>query len=356
MLQQPSHSSLRIDVLTGRQVIVAPGRSRRPGAIRRDPVLSDPPGGNPFLPGNEECTPDEKLALRRTDSRPNESGWLVRVVPNQFPALSSVLPGPAEQKNRLRNTTPSVGCHEVVIESPVPHRRLSELSAAETARVLLAWQYRMRDLEQDPRMKAVTIFRNEGFSAGASLPHVHSQILAQDTIPPQTAARRQRTARHGEHTGNSLLSKLCAEEVVDGRRIISGETECLVMCPFAGRASWQVRLIHRQSAFDSFAKCPQPELIEIAGHLHGAALAIDACVGMPAMNLLLVQPPIANPLDGWFLDLLPRTAGIAGYELLTDVDIVSVAPESSAEKLRLVFRQTVPLQEDVIPPGYRWRR
>ncbi|MEO2036841.1 MAG: DUF4921 family protein [Planctomycetaceae bacterium] len=348
-------SSLRIDVLTGRQVIVAPHRGLRPGARNVDPILADPSRGNPFLHGKESETPGEKLALRRTDTRPNELGWLVRVVPNQYPVVFTDEDISTPTGNGLLRTMPVFGIHEVVIESPTPHRRLSELSAAETARVLLAWQLRVRDLERRPGIQSITVFRNEGFSAGASLPHVHSQILALNTISPQTTVRVQRSISHRRKFGTSLLNDLCKEELTAGRRIVSAESGCLVMCPFAGRVSWQVRIVPQRSARESFSRCSESDLINIAGVLHAATTAIDECAGKMAVNVLLVQPPVSDESDSWFLELMPRSARMAGYELATDVDIVAVAPESAADLLRAAFRHAAPRPTDVVPFGYEWR-
>ncbi|MCH2211840.1 MAG: hypothetical protein MK110_11090 [Fuerstiella sp.] len=354
MVLQIPDSSLRVDILTGRRVIVAPGRSQRPGAVSSDPDLTDPAEGNPFVQGNESHTPNERLALRQADSLPNTTGWLIRVVPNQFPSVFSRCDNSAQSVDGPFKSLPLCGIHEIVVESPVTHRRLTELSVAETARILMAWQRRVRDLEQHPQLKSITIFRNEGFSAGASLPHVHSQILATNVVPPQTATRLKKSSHHRNLCGNRLLQDLCTWEVADGSRIVFSDPQCLVLCPYAGRVSWQMRIVPRQSPFDSFSSCTDSQLINVAGQLHAAAAAIDRCAGQLAMNLLLVQPPIENKTEGWFLDLMPRSARMAGYELATDVDVVSVAPEAAAALLREQFQFRTAAPKEVVLSGYRW--
>lgn len=346
-------SSLRIDVLTGRQVIVAPQRNMRPGAASNDPELSDPEHGNPFIEGNESETPNEILALRSVNSEPNKPGWLIRVVPNRYPAVSvqesSAVPGVDGLLEQVRMS----GHHEVVIETPTAHRRLSDLTPSETARILLAWQHRVRDLEQQPTVADVTVFRNEGFSAGASLPHVHSQVLALNTVTPQTAERVNRSRDHYQHTGRHLLPDLIDAEVANGQRIIHADSECVVMCPYAGRVSWQVRIAPRSP--DTFSGCSEPVLVAAAAALRAAAAAIDQAVGPLAMNVLLIQPPGTHSDHGWFLDLMPRPARMAGYELATDVDIVTVTPESAAAQLKPHFQATLLPVQEVVPAGYVWR-
>ncbi|MCA9047781.1 MAG: hypothetical protein KDA89_03585, partial [Planctomycetaceae bacterium] len=87
---------LRTDVLTGRQIIVAHSRGDRPvhvTAVSPDHTSnSSALFHDPFLEGEEQSTPDETLSLRRDGTAANTSGWLVRVVPNRFPAVQPLSP------------------------------------------------------------------------------------------------------------------------------------------------------------------------------------------------------------------------------------------------------------------------
>jgi UDPglucose--hexose-1-phosphate uridylyltransferase len=193
----------RTDVLTGQQIIVAPQRSRRPSARLSDPPLN--PLLDPFAEGREHETPDERFSVRTGDSVPNGPGWLVRVVPNRYPAVLSA----SEQRTAscvvsdqsLFPGRPACGEHDVVIECPDSRTRMVELSVAEIRQTLVAWQTRMRQLMQSSSICSVAVFRNEGFSAGASLAHCHSQILATEELMPLDFARHERAASHRSATG-----------------------------------------------------------------------------------------------------------------------------------------------------------
>ncbi|RPI81179.1 MAG: galactose-1-phosphate uridylyltransferase, partial [Planctomycetaceae bacterium] len=80
-------SDLRKDPISGRWVIIATDRAKRP----RDysPPAAPPRTSSfcPFCQGNESHTPPEILAYRPPHTAPNLPGWRVRVVPNKFPAL-----------------------------------------------------------------------------------------------------------------------------------------------------------------------------------------------------------------------------------------------------------------------------
>src|SRR5437868_11264766 len=77
---------LRKDPIVGRWVIIATDRAKRPITPKGEAQSV----GTPFCPfceGNEDKTPPEIIAYRERNTRSNERGWRVRVVPNKFPAL-----------------------------------------------------------------------------------------------------------------------------------------------------------------------------------------------------------------------------------------------------------------------------
>ena len=130
--------------------------------------------------------------------------WLVRVVPNKFPAvapsetlcptclpLSDVTPAGA---------IPGFGRHEVIIESPRHVASLSQLTPAEAEVVFRAYRDRIRDLKAEGGFKYVQIFKNVGSAAGASLEHVHSQLVALPGVPEvvetELASTRDYFAQH----------------------------------------------------------------------------------------------------------------------------------------------------------------
>jgi UDPglucose--hexose-1-phosphate uridylyltransferase len=328
----------RTDILTGQQVIVAPQRSHRPSAYPADPPLN--PLLDPFAEGQESETPDERFAIRAKDSEPNGPGWMLRVVPNRYPSvvpvLSSESPANAGDPHALFPSRRACGEHDVVIECPDNRSRMAELSPAEIQRTLIAWRTRMLQLMQSPSICSVAIFRNEGFSAGASLAHCHSQILATTELMPLDFARHERATQHRSATGHDLVQDLWNAECAGRIRLIR-ETACFgVCCPFASRVSWQVRFVPKQSQTLAFSDASDAVLQDLAALIKSTLIALEKTLGGPfSFNLTLSHPRIDQPpAFSWSLDLLPRTGRMAGWELLTSVDIVTVTPETAAEKLR----------------------
>src|SRR5258708_3318251 len=164
---------LRKDPIVGRWVIIATDRAKRPAGPRNEPQN---PGGEacPFCEGHEGDTPHEILSYRDRNTRPNERGWRVRVVPNKFPALlvEGVLHKRGEGIYDMMN---GIGAHEVIVECPFHEITLANLSEDNIREVLWVYRDRLVDLKKDPRLGYGMLFKNVGAAAGASIQHTHSQ-------------------------------------------------------------------------------------------------------------------------------------------------------------------------------------
>ena len=77
---------LRKDPITGRWVIIATDRAKRPTDFVREKVEIRGSGFCPFCAGNE-ARPRRKSSPTARRQRPQHARLVVRVVPNKFPAL-----------------------------------------------------------------------------------------------------------------------------------------------------------------------------------------------------------------------------------------------------------------------------
>ncbi len=354
-MSDPQSPEFRTDVLTDRCVLVAPLRSLRPSAFHPDPPLSRL--DDPFAEGHESETPDERFALRDPASAPNAPGWKLRVVPNRYPAVTeqtqnempadskqpganstapSIIRPTTDSPSQLFPSTPAYGEHDVVIECPNSRSRLADLSVDEVKQVLVAWQTRLRQLASSHRFSSVAIFRNEGFSAGASLAHCHSQIIACEQLTPLDAIRHSIAAQHRHATGRELIADLLTAERADGRRMICETSHFAVVCPFAPQTSWHVRFIPLTNSPLTFDQTTDESLRELAELLKMTLGSLEQSIGGPfAFNITLPHPQLDQPAEfRWMLDLLPRTGRTAGWEFLSNVDIITTSPEAAAQTIR----------------------
>ena len=130
--------------------------------------------------------------------------------------------------------------------------------------------------------------------------------------------------------GSHLLGDVATEEVRRRERLVAIDDEALLICPWASRSPFELRIIPRR---------PEPSF-EAEGQggaaMLGTALRALAAVfgALPQLNLWIRTAPRGTEEFCWHLDLLPRLTIRAGFELGTGVDINTYAPERAASDLR----------------------
>lgn len=328
---------LRHDASTDTWVLLAPHRTGRPHHFR-PPTAPRREAARPcpFCPGNEEETPPEIAAIR------DAAGWRIRVVPNRFPALGRAAAVDAEPGRPPFLTAPGAGAHEVVIESPEHDRSSADLPLAHWTQLLSVLRQRHRALLHVEGVQAVTIFKNHGPAAGASLPHPHWQILATPVLPPDLARRVAMSRQHFERTGRSVQHDLLDAERRSGTRILAENSDFVSYLPFASRFPFEVRVqpVRRIGSFGDLAD----EALESLGEALRTSLArLAAALADPDYNLVVVSAPreaAASEHFGFHVQLLPRLVQPAGLELGTGLWINTMLPEIAAEELRKVGTET----------------
>ena len=190
-------SELRKDPVTGRWVIISTERRKRPTDFRLETVQIAPDPSCPFCEGHETMTPPELLAVRHNGSRPNEPGWNLRVVPNQFPVLR--VEGTLDRQGEgLFDKMNGIGAHEVIIESPRHEDTLATLDADRVEQVLWACRERISDLKRDQRFRYID---SKGFGANINFEyrpvetsHLYLKLFHNDS---QSDATRFRLRERG---------------------------------------------------------------------------------------------------------------------------------------------------------------
>jgi UDPglucose--hexose-1-phosphate uridylyltransferase len=342
-----STPQIRIDQLTGLRTILAPGRADRPGAFERSAVPEAAAGaGCPFCEGREDQTPPEVWADRPEGGEENSPGWRARAVPNLYPVLgmpeagnqssetglaSAADPLRASARERspdLFSARPADGAHEVIVNAPEHVASLSELTEGRFAGAVAAWRERMR-AHPDAAYRHLIV--NEGPDAGASLEHTHAQLYALPFVPEGVARERERFAAYHDRTmGGHLLSDVAAEEVRRRERLVAIDDEAMLICPWASRSPFEIRLIPRRPA-------PSFEAEDGTGvsMLRTALVALARLFGSsPQLNLWVRTAPRGAEEFHWHVDLLPRLAVRAAFEMGTGVEVNVYPPERAARDLR----------------------
>ncbi len=328
-------SELRKDPVVDRWVIIATERSKRPHA-NRTTTASHRDEPCPFCTGREGDTPPEVLAYRDPSTPANTPGWRVRVVPNKYPALADV--GDISQPTGSPYVGLSgVGGHEVIVESPKHCLSMSELSEGQVEEVLRAYRQRLIFLKNDQRWKSILIYKNEGSAAGATLEHVHSQLLALPIVPRETDQEWRALMAHYDMRKKCLYCEMLDSERADGRRILFETAAFIGFCPFASRFPFEICLVPKEHS-PAFETMASEQLRELAFMLRQSLQRLARIVDAP-FNYVIHSAPLQElrrECYHWHLEILPRISKIAGFELASGYYINTVAPEIAARQLREV--------------------
>ena len=329
----------RQNILTGNWVVIAEHRATRPGAFAAPTTTGDAEEPCPFCEGNEQETPHETFAVRAEDTPPDVPGWHVRMVPNRYPAVGEIedrSPVTAFDSGGLMPSGTAVGTHDVIIESPRHAASLTELSTDEMLRVVTGYRDRMRQLTDRGDLACLLLFKNSGAGAGASLSHVHSQLIGLPVVPPLIETQLAKCNKHHCETGRLLLDDWLEKELADETRIVNHTDGIVAVCPWASRFPAETWLVP-QNGPACFEQLSDAQVASFASLLHEILMRIETATRRGPYNFLLHNPPTSqrdeNP-SRWYLEILPRLTNPGGFEWSTSMHINPVSPERAAESLR----------------------
>lgn len=332
-------SEYRQNVINGEWVIISSERAKRPEDYNATvKTRSTPPEHSsncPFCKGNEHmCDPNTYEIKEGSD-------WKMRVIPNKFAAVSrpAVIPCTSLPRTRVAGihlSAQGYGAAEVVIESPKHNANLALMEKSEVYEVIKSYKERFNSLSEDPNIAMVNIFKNYGVSAGASLEHPHSQIIATHVLATHISDELSYARRAFNTFGTCIFCDLLKKERDAGDRIITITEHFAAFCPFASRSPYEVRIFPlKHSAL--FGTINEEQMMDLAGMLKMILAKIRNLLNDPDYNYYVRTVPNS---DGdvrffhWHIAITPRLTRPAGFELGTRIYINTTPPEQAATELR----------------------
>lgn len=328
-------AELRQNVVTREWVIINPERARRPDQFAgekhtRAPLpMSDP--NCPFCVGNEHLTIDESF---RTSDGEN---WRVRVVGNKFPAVQRE--GERVRKvDGIYRSMSAVGFHEVIVEHPLHNMIIALMPDDHVADILKAYRQRYRELRWDERVESIIVFKNHGESAGTSLAHPHSQLVATPIVPSQIRSRMEEAIRYFDDTGECVCCRTLKDELSAGERIICESESFVAFIPYAALSPFHTWIFPRRHS-SSFDETTDTEITDLAKCLRNVLAKLYHGLNNPDFNYSIRSIPTRElhaEYFHWYLTIVPRVTKTAGFEIGSGMYVNSALPEESAEFLRSV--------------------
>jgi len=362
----------RLNPLTGRWVLVSPGRVRRPW--RGGQETPTPPPAVSHDPTCELCPGNPRAGgVTNPDYRDTY------VFANDYPALRPPADdhpsarhatgdhaaeggAPLDPGSGLLRSAPAHGTCRVICFGPDHGRGLVDMTHPEVRSVVDTWA--AQDAELGERWRWVQIFENRGTAMGASNPHPHGQVWACDGLPDEAAAEDGHQREHFARSGSSLLLDYVRAELAARERIVLEEADWLVVVPYWAMWPFETLLLPRRPVgrLADLDAAQRDGLAHVLGRLlvgydalfahpfpfsmgwHGAPGPHPAPVGHPGS----AAPPGGGnrqpPEDIWqlhahFYPPLLRSPTIrkhvVGYEMFAEVQR-DLTAEDAASRLRAV--------------------
>jgi UDPglucose--hexose-1-phosphate uridylyltransferase len=258
-----SSTHRRHNPLTGEWVLVSPHRTQRPWLGQVERTTSDQrPKYDPecyLCPGNE-----------RAGGARNPQYDGTYVFDNDFAALSpgAAKPPAADGQGLLRREIERGLCR-VVCFSPRHDLSLAELPAPALRQVVETWIEQYLDLSAQPFVGYVQVFENKGAMMGASNPHPHGQIWANEHLPNEPAKEQARLVAFQRERGHCLLCDYLEAERTAGERIVCANEGFVALVPFWAVWPFETLLVSTRhaSAMDELDETERGQLADILKRL-----------------------------------------------------------------------------------------
>lgn len=298
-------TEIRRDYLFDEYVIVAPGRGKRPYDTHKN--------RHPLIETADSPRLDREKEVFSLKHGPD---WLVKVVENRFSSLS------------LKNPR-AHGKQELVIDTPLSNTPFAKLSITQIERVLKVYQQRVQQLMATEGIAYVLVFRNDGFEAGASLAHAHSQIYALPVIPKRFMEHSKMIEEYYIDKKKEPIEDIIRYEKAQKTRVVAEDDSFLVICPYASQYPFEAWLIPKTHVmrFDDFST---HQIADAARHLK---YLTQKLTGAQISYNFFIENGI-SPHYRCIIKLYGRSNIWGGFEVSTGMVINTVPPESAAKWYR----------------------
>ncbi len=325
---------LRKDPVIGRWVIISTERGKRPSDFAE---FEEKKSGGfcPFCYGNEDKTPPEIFAIRPDKSSRDKPGWTLRVVPNKYPALR-VEGQLNRQGDGIYDKMNGVGAHEVIIETPDHMKDLADLEIQTIHDVFGIFRDRIRDLKRDIRLKYVMVFKNHGMTAGASLEHTHSQLIATPIIPKTVVEEMEGAKVYFNYKERCIFCDIIRQELKDGVRVVFDEEYFIAIEPYAPRFPFETWILPK-THFSHYETISDEMLRHLAITMKDVLGRVNAALKTPPFNFVIHTSPMQDaPIESyhWHIEFMPKLTRVAGFEWGTGFHINPTSPEDAAQYLK----------------------
>jgi len=326
----------RLNPLTGEWVLVSPHRTDRPwqGQVEKTPA----PAAITYDPSCYLCPGNSRAGGNR-----NPAYTSTFVFDNDFAALRPDT-RPGEFREGMLAAKAEPGLCRVVCFSPRHDLTVSRMAPAAIRAVVDTWVTQYAELGAMPFINYVQIFENRGEMMGASNPHPHCQIWANESIPAEPAKEQSSLRAYRDSNGGAcLLCDYAALEAGRGDRLVCENASFLAVVPFWAVWPFETLVVSRRhlTGMDQLTGGERDDLADIMKRLTTRYDNLFE-VSFPYTMGFHQRPTDGEAHEEWhfhahYYPPLLRSATVrkfmVGYEMLGNPQR-DITPESAAARLR----------------------
>ncbi|MEN8122671.1 MAG: UDP-glucose--hexose-1-phosphate uridylyltransferase [Bacteroidota bacterium] len=330
------HPHRRYNPLTGAWIQVSPHRAKRPWQGQEEDIATE-----------KKTEYDEKCYLCPTNTRagsdtnPDYKDTYSFV--NDFSALLPDIPDGKIEDGGLFRAEAEKGICKVVCFSPRHDLTIADMKIEAIVKVVDLWQKEYKELGSKDFINHVQIFENKGSAMGASNPHPHGQIWAENTVPDEPAKESIKQKEYFEKHGKSLLANYLQEEINKAERIVIENDDFAALVPFWAVWPYETIIISKRH-FGDISQMTEKEKRSFAEIYKALTSKYDKLfnVSFPYSAGIHQSPTDGNTNEWWhfhmhFYPPLLRSATVkkfmVGYEMLGNPQR-DITPETSARILK----------------------
>ena len=169
------------------------------------------------------------------------------------------------------------------------HESMAALGEAQIAQVLRAYRQRVRSWATTP-LALPPPFQKSRNAAGASLLHVHLQLVALPMIPPALAHEIDGAKAFHESRGGCVYCEMIAREISARARVVSADEGYVALCPYASRTPYETWILPRRHGA-RFETANRDDDTGLARLLRETLTRIDAAVKGSLLNFVIHSGP-----------------------------------------------------------------
>jgi UDPglucose--hexose-1-phosphate uridylyltransferase len=268
-----------------------------------------------FCPGSEELLSEGIIT-----TKDRKGNWMVKVLPNKFPAFSLKYPR-------------AYGLHWVIIETPHHGDAFHDLTQHHMEKVIETYVLAMKKMLKTKDIRYVLLFKNEGREAGTSQDHMHSQMIGTNKKFPHVEEELETCRKYWEEHHRCIYCDEIKRERKSPRFVYKNR-DFIAFCPYASLYPYNT-IVFPLKHMPDFTKMSKNQMSSLADIMKKVLTAI-ATLGV-GFNFYLHTSH--KKYHHFHIEIRPRPNIFAGFELGSGIVINTEPPEEAAKYLRKKIRK-----------------